>query len=543
MNNNQPINVLIVDDRPENLFALEKVLKPLSLSIIQATSGNEALGKMLEYDFALVLLDVQMPEMDGFETAELMRSLDETKNVPIIFVTAINKDHQHVFQGYEKGAVDYIFKPYDADILRSKVNVLIDLFKKTQELKLTNQQLQTEIDERKRAEASLDFQNVFLRTLQEISLDGVMVVNEDGNVIYFNQQFIEIWNLSESIAKKGDEKEIITRMNRDVKDKDLFIDKINRLNVSKEEKSWDEIRLIDGRTIDRYSSPMIGSHNNYLGRVWFYRDITKRKLFEEELIQAKEDAEVANKTKSEFLANMSHEIRTPMNGVVGMTDLLLDTELSDEQEYYCEVIRKSGDSLLVLIEDILDFSKIEAGQLKIELYQFNLHKMIEECIDILSIRAKEKNLVLSYHIHTDIPQEVVGDLNRLRQIILNLMNNAIKFTEKGKIYFEILKQNDHETDKHFSVKFIVQDTGIGIPDVKLNDIFKAFQQADSSTTKKFGGTGLGLSISKRLVEMLGGKIGVESTEGVGSTFWFTTQFSKIKAEPLADNQLYEKEIP
>jgi PAS domain S-box-containing protein len=528
MDSNPRINILIVDDRPENLFALEKVLKPLNLNIIRANSGNEALAKMLDYNFTLVLLDVQMPEMDGFETAELMRSLDETKHVPIIFVTAINKDQKHVFKGYEKGAIDYIFKPYDADILRSKVNVLIDLFNKTQQLKETNTQLTAEITERKRVEASLDFQNVFLKALQEISLDGVMVVNEYGDVLYYNQQFIEIWQLPESIVKEGKEKEVLERIVKAVKDRTSFTDKIKELNESRTTKSWEEIQRNDGRTFERYSSPLIGSLNNYLGRVWFYRDITQRKQFEKELVQAKDAAESGNKAKSEFLANMSHEIRTPMNGVVGVTELLLDTDLTDEQKYYCEVIQKSSDALLVLIEDILDISKIEAGKIKLEYSPFNLQNLIGECIDITSKPANEKKLEFFHFVHPDMPEKVIGDFLRLRQIIINLLSNAIKFTNKGDVSLKIVRLNENETDQHFFAKFIVKDTGVGIAENKLNAIFEAFTQADSSTTKEFAGTGLGLSISKRLVEMMGGRIGVESIEGVGSTFWFTVQFEKVK---------------
>jgi len=524
MKENQHINVLIVDDRPENLFALEKVLKPLELNIIKANSGNEALGKMLDYNFSLVLLDVQMPEMDGFETAELMRSVDETKHIPIIFVTAINKENSHVFKGYEKGAIDYIFKPFDPHILRSKINVLIDLYKKTQSLKETNARLESEIIEKNRAKEALDFQNVFLSTLQEISLDGVMVVNENGEIIYYNQQFIDIWHIPISIVKKRDEKQLIDFFNEYVIEKDCFVNRITQIIQSNEEKSWDEIKLIDGRTIERYTTLMYNSQNNLLGRVWFYRDITKRKLFEEEIIHAKENAEIANNSKNEFLANISHEFRTPLNGVIGMNELLMDSNLSKEQTYYCHVIRQSASDLLLLLEDILDFSKIETGKIHIEMQSFNLNEMIEECIDIISLRAKEKQLEFTYLVHPDIPNKVKGDPIRLRQVILILINNAIKFTSKGHISFEINKTYDEETEYSFFVKFIIKDTGIGIQESKLDDIFEAFQQVDLSTTRKFGGSGLGLTIAKRLVEMMGGEIGVVSKEGKGSTFWFTTQF-------------------
>ncbi len=397
-------------------------------------------------------------------------------------------------------------------------------------LRKANDELETSVQ--KRTE-ELHIARQHLMDIVEFLPDATFVIDRDQKVIAWNQAIEEMTGVHKQyILGRGDyayampfygvPRQVLIDL-IDLQDRE-----IESLNYTCVERKGDKIcaetfspTLNNGKGAYLWctTSKLFDSKGNCIGSIESIRDITERKRTGDELKAAKEAAEAAAHAKSEFLANMSHEIRTPLNAIIGMTGLLLDDGLTQDQSDSVETIRSSGDSLLTVINDILDFSKIEEGKMELECQPVDLQRVIEDSLDLVASKAKEKGIDLCYFIDDRIPRAIIGDRTRLSQILVNLANNAVKFTEKGIV--EVYAEPVGMTADGYEIHFMVKDTGIGIPYDRIDRLFQSFYQIDASTTRKYGGTGLGLAISKRLAELMGGRIWVDSEQGTGSVFHFT----------------------
>ena len=369
--------------------------------------------------------------------------------------------------------------------------------------------------------------NFFARVVEQ-SKDSIITRDLDGVVTTWNEGAESIFGYSKT--------EAVGKTTRDLNIKDCteaeWRNQLHALRAGLDQsvRGWHKTK--DGQRIHLVTSagPLKDESGRLIGDILISHDTTWLKRAQEELRRAKNIAEAAARNKGEFLANMSHEIRTPMNGIIGMANLALDTALDDEQRDYLTTLKSSADSLRQIINDILDFSKIEAGKLHLENTNFQLRETIDECVRGLAVAAHEKHLELIFSVARDVPDSLNGDSLRIRQILINLVGNAIKFTSAGEV--EIRVQRSATPGERAELLFRIRDTGIGIAPDKLESIFNAFEQSDASTTRRFGGAGLGLSISRQLVQLMGGTIGVESTPGVGSTFSFSLRFET----PITDSK-------
>jgi PAS domain S-box-containing protein len=388
-------------------------------------------------------------------------------------------------------------------------------------------ELQREVTERALAESQLAERTAYLNALIQNTPLGIVAVNAVGKATICNPAFESLFGYRQEEVIGLFLDDLICGEEEISAAKDL-----TRRGMSGERvHGTARRRRKDGTPleVEFYGVPLL-LDGKLMGTIGIYVDIAERRRAQEELRNAKETAEAANQAKSEFLANMSHEIRTPMNGILGMAELALDTDLAPEQREYIQMVKSSADSLLRVINDILDFSKIEAGKMELNPEPFCLRITLSEILKTLSVRAHKKGIEMLLDVSADVPEKIIGDATRLRQIMINLLGNSIKFTEQGEVGVQV--QIVSRAEDSAMLHFIVHDTGIGIPAEKLRTIFEPFTQADGSTTRRYGGTGLGLSISMRLVDLMGGRIWAESDAGHGSKFHFTASIGLAKQDPL-----------
>ncbi|RCJ23137.1 hybrid sensor histidine kinase/response regulator [Nostoc sp. ATCC 43529] len=549
------VNILLVDDKLENLLALEAILEKLGENLVRATSGEEALRCLLHQDFAVILLDVQMPGMDGFETATLIRNRGRSRHTPIIFLTAFSTSDQMLFKGYALGAVDYLLKPIDPNILTSKVTVFAELFKKTEAVKLQAAQLVAVNAELRQSEERF-------RSLSTCSPVGIFEIDTEGRCRYTNPRYQIICGVkaAESVEKSWLESVHPEDRERAITSWSTYI------NEGRDYSEEFRFQTAHGniRSVQVRSSPMLSGQGELLGYVGTLEDITERKQAEEVRAQvireqtARQEAEAANRMKDEFLAVLSHELRTPLTSMLGWSKILRSKKLDDKATSRAlEAIERNATSQMQLIEDILDVSRIIRGQLRLNVCAVNLISVMEAALEAVRPLAEAKEIQLNTVLDTSIGS-VYGDTARLQQVVWNLLTNAIKFTHKGgrvevrlSTYFgysindspalaskgaslaleskdENSNSNTDESSnpksKNQNPKFQyaqiqVIDTGIGISPEFLPKVFERFRQADSTTTRSHNGLGLGLAIVRHLVELHKGTISAESpgTEQ-GATF-------------------------
>jgi PAS domain S-box-containing protein len=539
------VNILLVDDRPENLLALEAILEPLGQRLVRALSGTEALRRVLSEDFACILLDVQMPGLNGFETAKLIKARERSKYIPIIFLTAISKEEEYVFQGYQAGAVDYMFKPFQPDILRSKVMVFVDLYLK--QLQITRQEQLLRESEKRELELThlQELRTSELRMAEVVNsaMDAIISFDERGQITAFNTAAEHMFCLP---AADAEGREIATLFPEELRDASL-----RRIReypgrsgpsedgcasvapASENTNSFVGLRATGERFPVEASISSLELAEGTLYTI-IARDVSERRRQEEALreqaaalAQATEELKVTNNelhqrqaeleramsARSRFYASMSHELRTPINAILGYSTLMLESiygPLNERQQEGIARTHKAAKHLLELVNDVLDLSKIEAGKIDLKPQPVAFPDLIEDLFVTVKPMADQAGSELTLE-HQGDQRRVLTDPRRVRQILLNLLSNAIKFGLGKPIHVRSLPRDTG------GVAIEVTDHGAGIPSEDIPRIFDEFVQL-SSRSPQHEGTGLGLPISTRLATLLRGRLDVRSQVGSGSTF-------------------------
>ena len=538
------VDILLVDDRPENLLALEAILEPLGQRVVRATSGEDALRQLLEREFAVILLDVQMPGMNGFETARLVKSRERTRYVPIIFLTAISKEETYVFTGYSVGAVDYIFKPFQPEILRSKVQVFVDL--QLQRRRIAEQEQR--IREIERHELELRHMRELLQSEARFSeivrtaMDAIVLFDADGKIAIVNGAAERMFGTTADESVGHSIAEFLPQAAESGSDVVAALHAaVENSRPGPDGESTTRPRALTGRRANGEEFPIEASvsclEDSAAGPRTYTliaRDVSERvrhemamrqqagslaasarelKALNEELHKRQMDLERAMTARSRFYASMSHELRTPINAVLGYSTLLLERiygPLNEKQTEGVERTQKAARHLLELVNDVLDLSKIEAGKIDLRLQPVDFPGLIEDLFVTVRPLADAHGSELSLDHRTDKPVRIVSDPRRLRQILLNLVSNAIKFGGGKPITVA------SAPTPAGGVAIEVTDRGEGISPEDQERIFHEFVQLGK--TQLQNGTGLGLPISRRLAELLHGSLTVHSEPGNGSTF-------------------------